>query len=142
MKAFYLSLGTLRTTGYGVPDPYFDRCLEGVVLLTAQALVGLFLEAVIIGSFFVRLSNPEKRAKTILFSEEAVIQGRTGVSHFIFQVSWNRSTAMQYHNKECLSKMWMIHRPRFQCAGRFAHANGRADAHSERVGPIFQRGGH
>lgn len=85
MKAFYLSLGALRTTGYGVPDPYFDRCLEGVVLLTAQALVGLFLEAVI-GSFFVRLSNPEKRAKTILFSEEAVIQGRTGVSHFIFQV--------------------------------------------------------
>jgi potassium inwardly-rectifying channel subfamily J len=86
VKAFYLSLETLRTIGYGVPDPYFDGCCQGVILLTVQAFVGLFLEAVIIGSFFARLSNPETRAQTILFSDKAVIQERDGVVQFLFQV--------------------------------------------------------
>jgi len=54
--------------------------------LTCQSLVAYVLNAVVIGSVFVRLTRPEKRANTILFSPNAVIREINGALYFMFQV--------------------------------------------------------
>jgi len=86
LRAYYLSLETMVTIGYGVPDPYYGDCWEGAVVLTVQSLVQYFLNALVIGSVFVRLTRPQSRANTILFSSKAVIQVIDGHPYFMFQL--------------------------------------------------------
>lgn len=84
-QAYYLSLETMVTIGYGVPDQYYNDCWEGAVVLTVQSLVQMFLNAVVIGSVFVRITRPQARGNTILFSEKAVIHEIDGSLYFMFQ---------------------------------------------------------
>jgi potassium inwardly-rectifying channel subfamily J len=74
------------TIGYGVPDPYYNECYEGALVITIQSLLQYFLNALVIGAVFVRLTRPQARANTILFSDKAVIQQRDGAFYFMFQV--------------------------------------------------------
>eukprot|EP00929_Paragymnodinium_shiwhaense_P061873 TRINITY_DN30909_c0_g1_i1.p1 TRINITY_DN30909_c0_g1~~TRINITY_DN30909_c0_g1_i1.p1 ORF type:complete len:617 (-),score=110.19 TRINITY_DN30909_c0_g1_i1:81-1931(-) len=87
VKAYYLSLETAVTIGYGVPDPYFDGCWEGALVLTVQSLMSYFLNAVVIGAVFVRLTKPQDRANTIVFSDKAVIREIDGAFYFMFQIA-------------------------------------------------------
>jgi len=86
LRAFYLSIQTFVTIGYGVPDPYYNGCWQGTILLTFQSLVAYFFNAVVIGSIFVRLTRPQKRASMVLFSHCAVIRQINGALYFMFQV--------------------------------------------------------
>jgi len=85
-RAYYLSVETITTIGYGVPDQYFNDCPEGTVLLTVQSLAQFFLHALVLGSVFSRVTRPQARARTILFSEKAIVRELEGAAHFIFQV--------------------------------------------------------
>lgn len=86
VRAYYLSVETMVTIGYGVKDPNFNDCFEGTIVLTVQSLLQYFLNAVVIGSVFVRLTRPQARCNTILFSNKAVIQQVRGALYFSFQV--------------------------------------------------------
>mmetsp|Transcript_59924 Transcript_59924/g.126856 ORF Transcript_59924/g.126856 Transcript_59924/m.126856 type:complete len:669 (+) Transcript_59924:186-2192(+) len=86
VRAYYLSLETMVTIGYGAPDQYYNDCWEGKLILTAQSLAGYFINALVIGSVFLRLTRPQCRANTILFSEKACIQEVDGALYLVFQV--------------------------------------------------------
>jgi hypothetical protein len=85
-KAYYLSMETMVTIGYGVPDPYYNGCWEGTIVITVQSILQFFLNAAIIGTVFVRLTRPQNRANTVLFSKKAVIREHDGGLYFMFRV--------------------------------------------------------
>eukprot|EP00043_Microstomoeca_roanoka_P011442 m.107770 g.107770 ORF g.107770 m.107770 type:complete len:464 (+) comp15197_c1_seq2:116-1507(+) len=84
--AFMLSVETLATIGYGVPDPYFGGCVAGPFIVLSQALVGLFINALCIGVIFARISRGNKRSATVVFSNKAIIREVNGKWYFLFQV--------------------------------------------------------
>ena len=70
--AFFFSIETLATVGYGVMAP---ASLYGHVVSSAEILCGLVFTAIMTGLIFARFARP--RAK-ILFAESAVIARRNG----------------------------------------------------------------
>mmetsp|Transcript_80840 Transcript_80840/g.210610 ORF Transcript_80840/g.210610 Transcript_80840/m.210610 type:complete len:479 (-) Transcript_80840:90-1526(-) len=86
LRAFYLAIETVETIGYGVPDPYFHDCKSGVVVLTGAALWESLLNAVVIALIYTRLSRPQGRARSICFSDKAIIAEMDGHIYFMVQV--------------------------------------------------------
>jgi len=87
LDAYYLSIETLETIGYGVPDQYFGGCWQMAVILSLQAIVTTLLNGFLIGVIFSRLSRPQSRASTIVFSSKALIQyNEDGAPHLVFRV--------------------------------------------------------
>merc|ERR1712110_225493 len=84
-KAYYLSMETMVPIGYGVPDPYFNGCWQGTILVTSQSILQFFINALIIGSVFVRLTRPQNCANPIVFSENAAIREYNGALYFMFR---------------------------------------------------------
>lgn len=85
--AFYLSVETQMTVGYGVPDPNFNGCPDAAIVLFAQVLSGLILDALMIGMVFQRLTCATTRAYTVIFSKCACLQEINGVVHLVFRVA-------------------------------------------------------
>jgi len=93
-EAFYLSVETQMTIGYGVPDPYFRGCSEAVFVLLGQSLVGLVIDAMMIGVMFQHVSCAYTRASTVIFSSTAVLQVVDGCVHMIFRVAEMQSSPL------------------------------------------------
>eukprot|EP00929_Paragymnodinium_shiwhaense_P089647 TRINITY_DN4979_c0_g1_i1.p1 TRINITY_DN4979_c0_g1~~TRINITY_DN4979_c0_g1_i1.p1 ORF type:complete len:475 (-),score=43.87 TRINITY_DN4979_c0_g1_i1:276-1700(-) len=87
LDAFYLSVETQLTIGYGVDDPNFGGCKEAAILIVIQCVCGTILDAVVIGVVFQQISSAYARANTIVFSDVAVLQVIDGVVHLIFRVA-------------------------------------------------------
>lgn len=77
-EAVLLSTQAQTTIGFGVPDPYFNNCLPGTLILLVQAIVGLLVDSFVIGVLFSRFSRGTTRAKSIIFSDKAVIRAIRG----------------------------------------------------------------
>ncbi|EDQ92304.1 uncharacterized protein MONBRDRAFT_30728 [Monosiga brevicollis MX1] len=86
-QAFMLSLESLTTIGYGVPDPYFNDCLAGPFVVLSQAIVGLFVDSVLIGVLFTRFSRGTTRSRSVIFSNKAVIRAVRDQWHFMVQAT-------------------------------------------------------
>jgi len=86
MKALYLSIETIETIGYGLPDAYFKSCPAGIFILGAASLWQTFIHAVLIGLIFTRISRAAGRASSVCFSEKAIISEIEGKPYFMFQV--------------------------------------------------------
>lgn len=80
-EAFFFSVQTLGTIGYGVLHP---RSLTVHLLVTLQALVSLIFTAVTTGLVFARFSRSKAE---ILFSEIATVQPWNGVPCLIFRMA-------------------------------------------------------
>jgi len=91
VKAYFLSMETMMTIGYGVPDPYMKGCISGAIVLTMQSLIQLLMAACLIGVIFQRLSRPQARACTIIFSKQAVIRQIDDAHYFMFRICDLRS---------------------------------------------------
>lgn len=65
--AFFFSVETLATVGYGVMTP---ATTYGHAVATAEIFVGMFLTALATGAFFARFARPRPR---LMFSANAVI---------------------------------------------------------------------
>lgn len=91
VKAYLLSLETMMTIGYGVPDPYMNGCWQGPFVLTTQVLLNLILSAILIGVIFQGIARPQSRACTILCSQKAIIRCIDGAYYFMFRVCDLRS---------------------------------------------------
>lgn len=86
LRAYLLSVESMLTIGYGVPDPYMKGCWQGAVVLTMQSLTQLIIGACLIGVIFQGLSRPQSRACTIVFSDRAVINSIDGAHYFMFRL--------------------------------------------------------
>jgi len=63
-----------------------DTCPDAILVLVAQSVAGVLIEAFMVGVVFAKLSRPKKRANTLLFSKNAVISQRDGKFYFMFRV--------------------------------------------------------
>ena len=79
--AFYFSVQTLATIGYGAMSP---ATRYGHVVVVAEALVGTLGVALVTGVTFAKFARPTAR---ILFSSKAIVQMRDGVPHLVFRLA-------------------------------------------------------
>lgn len=86
VRALLLSIETMQTIGYGLPDPYFKDCSSGVFVLGASALWHSLLNAIFISIVYTRVSRGQRRASSVCFSEKAVICESAGKLYFMYQV--------------------------------------------------------
>jgi hypothetical protein len=86
MDAYFFSLETMATIGYGTSDIFFDGCIGLAVILTSQICVKIIADALVIGVIYSRISRPNKRAATVVFTKHAVIKRIRGRLYFTFRV--------------------------------------------------------
>jgi inward rectifier potassium channel len=79
--AFFFSVQTMATIGYGVMAP---GTLFAHVLVTLEAMIGVVGLAVVTGLTFARFSRPRAR---VLFTEKMVINHRDGVPHLLVRMA-------------------------------------------------------
>jgi inward rectifier potassium channel len=87
-KAFFFSVETLATIGYGNVTP---NGMLAHFVMTAESLVGLLVFALGTGILFSRFSRP---TAAILFSERAVIAPYRGITAFMFRITNGRSNQL------------------------------------------------
>ncbi|KAJ7340147.1 hypothetical protein OS493_002874 [Desmophyllum pertusum] len=83
--AFLFSVETQETIGYG-QKAITTKCPEAVIALQLQSLVGLLIDALMLGLTFAKLSRPRERMRTVMFSQYAVIAPRDGKMCLMFRV--------------------------------------------------------
>lgn len=82
--------------GYG--NRYItDECPEAIFIMCLQCIMGVFIQAFMVGIVFAKLARPIKRAQTLLFSRNAVICHRDGLPCLMFRVGDMRKS----HIIEC-----------------------------------------
>jgi inward rectifier potassium channel len=84
LDAFFFSVQTLGTLGYGVMSP---RSLYSNCVVTAETFVGLFNLAIATGLLFARISRPTAR---IMFSDKAVVTAMDGAPTLVFRAANRR----------------------------------------------------
>ena len=82
--AFFFSIQTMGTIGYGVMYP---KNVLANVLVTLESIVGLLGLALVTGLTFAKFSRPKAR---VIFSRVAVIAPRDGVPTLMFRVANER----------------------------------------------------
>ena len=88
MQAFFFSVHTLATIGYGNIAP---SNTAANVLVTIESLVGLLGFAVVAGIVFARFSRPLAQ---VVFSENAIIAPYGDITAFMFRVVNQRSNEL------------------------------------------------
>lgn len=84
-SCFLFSVETQHTIGYG--NRYItEECPEAIFIMCLQCIMGVFIQAFMVGIVFAKLSRPKKRAQTLLFSRNAVICHRDGLPCLMFRV--------------------------------------------------------
>jgi inward rectifier potassium channel len=84
LQAFFFSIHTLATIGYGTISPVG---LAANVIVSIESFIGLFGLALCTSLLFARFSRPTAR---ILFSDRAVIAPYRGVTAFEFRIANTR----------------------------------------------------
>lgn len=79
--AFFFSVQTLATIGYGTMGP---GTTYAHVLVTVEALLGLLVAAMSTGLMFAKFARPTARVQ---FSKVALITPRNGKPHLVFRVA-------------------------------------------------------
>jgi inward rectifier potassium channel len=88
--AFYFSVQTLATIGYGGMTPV-TRYAH--IVVTCEAFVGVLAVALITGITFTRFARPSPR---VLFSNRAVLALRDGVPHLMIRMAnWRRNRVVE-----------------------------------------------
>ena len=82
--AFFFSVQTLATIGYGGVSPHG---LAANLLVTVEAFVGLMAVALATGILFARFSRPSAQ---ILFSKNAVVAPYRGITGLMFRIANER----------------------------------------------------
>ncbi len=92
-SAFLFFIETEANIGYG--HRYItNKCPEGIILFMFQSILGSIVDAFLIGCMFIKMSQPKKRAETLMFSENAAISMRDGKLTLMFRVGNLRNSHM------------------------------------------------
>ncbi|XP_061595165.1 G protein-activated inward rectifier potassium channel 2-like [Cololabis saira] len=93
LAALLLSLESQRTIGYGY-RMVTAHCPEGTLLLMVQSILGSIIDALMVGCMFVKISRPQQRAQTLIFSKHCVICERDGKLCLLFRIGDLRESHM------------------------------------------------
>ncbi|XP_078122803.1 G protein-activated inward rectifier potassium channel 3-like [Sander vitreus] len=93
LSALLLSLESQRTIGYG-SRMVTANCPEGTVLLMVQSILGSIIDALMVGCMFVKISRPQQRAQTLIFSKRCVICERDEKLCMLFRIGDLRASHM------------------------------------------------
>ncbi|XP_068456272.1 G protein-activated inward rectifier potassium channel 3-like [Clinocottus analis] len=85
LAALLLSLESQRTIGYG-SRMVTANCSEGTMLLMVQSILGSIIDALMVGCMFVKISRPQQRAQTLIFSKHCVICERDEKLCMLFRI--------------------------------------------------------
>eukprot|EP00095_Tigriopus_kingsejongensis_P006162 maker-scaffold40_size501252-snap-gene-2.14 protein:Tk06162 transcript:maker-scaffold40_size501252-snap-gene-2.14-mRNA-1 annotation:"hypothetical protein DAPPUDRAFT_311738" len=83
--SFLFSLETQHTIGYGTRQTSTE-CPMAMAVMSTQSVLGCLIQAFMVGLVFAKLSTPNKRARTVVFSKNAVISERDKKMCFAFRV--------------------------------------------------------
>ncbi len=83
--ALLYSIETQHTIGYGFRH-ITEECPHAIMYLMLQSCFGIFVQGLVAGVVFAKISCPNKRKSTIIFSKSAVICKRDGNLCFQFKV--------------------------------------------------------
>ncbi|CAJ1063410.1 G protein-activated inward rectifier potassium channel 3-like [Xyrichtys novacula] len=93
LSALLLSIESQRTIGYG-SRMVTANCPEGTVLLMIQSILGSIIDALMVGCMFVKISRPQQRAQTLIFSKHCVICQRDEKLCMLFRIGDLRESHM------------------------------------------------
>ena len=82
---FIFSLETQTTIGFGF-SRVTEHCPSAILTLSIQAILGVVIEAFVVGVVFVKLTRAKKRAQQITFSQQAVITLLDGQLCLVFRL--------------------------------------------------------
>ncbi|XP_075958418.1 ATP-sensitive inward rectifier potassium channel 1b [Anarhichas minor] len=91
--AFLYSLETQTTIGYG-GRALTGHCVGTVALIIVQSLIGVFINCFMCGVILAKISLPKNRAKTVTFSDTAVICLKKGSLCLLIRVANLRKTLL------------------------------------------------
>ncbi|XP_037701591.1 ATP-sensitive inward rectifier potassium channel 8 isoform X1 [Choloepus didactylus] len=84
-SAFLFSIEVQVTIGFG-GRMMTEECPLAITVLILQNIVGLIINAVMLGCIFMKTAQAHRRAETLIFSRHAVIAVRNGKLCFMFRV--------------------------------------------------------
>ncbi|CAK6981879.1 potassium inwardly rectifying channel subfamily J member 11%2C like [Scomber scombrus] len=84
-SAFLFSIEVQVTIGFG-GRMVTEECPLAITVLIVQNILGLIVNAVMLGCVFMKTAQANRRAETLIFSRNAVIAPRNGRPTFMFRV--------------------------------------------------------
>ena len=97
------SIETQHTIGYGTRQTS-EECLPAVVTMCFQSVMGVMIQACMVGIIFAKLARPKKRAETLIFSKNAIVCLRDGTLYLCFRMANMRSS----HLVECHTRAILV----------------------------------
>ncbi len=88
-EAFLLSIDAQTTIGFGNYSVN-SECTLAVYILVFQCLVSILLDAAYTGLIFAKISRPQNRSSTVIFSRHACISEAGGHSYLMIRVADQR----------------------------------------------------
>mmetsp|Transcript_16407 Transcript_16407/g.42994 ORF Transcript_16407/g.42994 Transcript_16407/m.42994 type:complete len:464 (+) Transcript_16407:123-1514(+) len=85
IDGLYMSIQTFFTIGFDVNNIYFGGCATPSIVLLAEMMLGVMLNAMVVGIIFARFSRANERHRSILFSKHAILKRVDGRLYFMFQ---------------------------------------------------------
>ncbi|XP_048401644.1 ATP-sensitive inward rectifier potassium channel 11-like [Stegostoma tigrinum] len=84
-SAFLFSIEVQVTIGFG-GRMITEECPAAITVLLAQNIVGLVINAIMLGCIFMKTSQAHRRAETLIFSRHAVVSPRNGRLCFMCRI--------------------------------------------------------
>lgn len=84
-SCFLFSIETQHTIGYGARTTT-EECPEAIFIMCLQSIVGVMIQAFMVGIVFAKMTRPKHRTQTLLFSKYAVVCQRDGELSLMFRV--------------------------------------------------------
>lgn len=85
-SALLYSVETQHTIGYGLRY-ITEECSFAIIFLMIQSCFGIFVQGLVAGVVFAKISRPNKRKRTIIFSHNACVSERDGKLCFMFKLA-------------------------------------------------------
>lgn len=84
-SAFLFSIEVQVTIGFG-GRMVTEECLSAIIILIIQNIVGLVINAIMLGCIFMKTAQANRRAETLIFSKHAVISVRNNKLCFMIRL--------------------------------------------------------
>lgn len=84
-SAFLFSIEVQVTIGFG-GRMITEECLSAIIILIVQNIVGLVINAIMLGCIFMKTAQANRRAETLIFSKHAVISVRNNRLCFMVRI--------------------------------------------------------
>ncbi|XP_075993616.1 ATP-sensitive inward rectifier potassium channel 11 [Genypterus blacodes] len=84
-SAFLFSIEVQVTIGFG-GRMITEECVSAIIILIVQNIVGLVINAIMLGCIFMKTAQAHRRAETLIFSKHAVISVRNNKLCFMVRI--------------------------------------------------------